>query len=357
MRRSTSAPSTLVRQRSRVAVVFNADTHLKPHLTEVERIGEAESEDSARSIAETLRQRHECEVIPVGEFIFEAVQALQRFKPDFVFNLCESVLGRTDWEAHFAHLLESFGYPTSGCDPVSVALCHDKVLLKRLFAASSLPVPAGFGFTGSESRDLITRAIAALLEQSDTHRLIVKPSREDGGLGVDAASVCHSVDDAVSRSTWVTGTYRQPALIEEFVEGREFNQALFWGPDGVVALPPGEILFDSELAPDERIVGWKAKWAEGSREDLGTRSVTAATLDEKTMGSIRSLSLRAATLLGLSGYCRFDLRERSSGEIVILDVNPNPDIGRDSGFRKALVAADIAFIDFLDQLIEARTSW
>lgn len=351
----TAAASANNRESSRVAVVFNADTHLKPHLTEIEKIGEDESEESARSIAEVLRHRHVCEVIPVGESLFESVQALQRFKPDFVVNLCESVLGRTEWEANFAHLLDSFGYPTSGCDPVSVALCQDKVLLKRLFSASALPAPAGFGFAGTESRTDIQQAIAILLEQSETHRVIVKPSREDGGLGVDASSVCHSVEETVSRSIWVTKTYRQRALIEEFVEGREFNQALFWGSDGVVALPPGEILFDSDLTADERIVGWKAKWARGSREDLGTRSVTA-TLDGKTVASIKALSLRAASLLGLSGYCRFDLRQRSSGEIVILDVNPNPDIGKDSGFRKALDAADLPFIDFLDQLIAARMS-
>lgn len=352
MGRDPSPAST--RRPRRVAVVFNADTHLKPHLTDIERIGEAESEESAQSIAGILRQRYECEVIPVGDSILEASRSLRQFNPDFVFNLCESVLGRTDWEANFAHLLESFGYPSSGCDPVSVALCHDKILLKRLFAASSLPNPAGFGFTGSETRSVITRAIADLIDQSDSHRVMVKPAREDGGLGVDAASVCHSAGDAVSRAAWVTETYRQPALIEEFVDGREFNQALFWGPDGVVTLPPGEILFDSGLADDERIVGWKAKWAEGSREDLGTRSVIATTLDAKTIDSIRAVALKAASLLGLSGYCRFDLRERSSGEIVILDVNPNPDIGRDSGFRKALAAAGIEFIDFLDQLIDAR---
>lgn len=351
---SRSAPPTSQRHRSRVAVVFNADTHLKPHLSDIEKIGEDESEESAGDLAEVLRQRHHCQVIAVGESVLAAVDELQRFKPDFVFNLCESVLGQTAWEANFAHLLESLGYPTSGCDPVSVSLCHDKVLLKRLFAASSLPAPAGFAFTGSESQSHIRQAIADLLERSGTRRVIVKPSREDGGLGVDAASVCHSVDHTVTRSIWVTEVYRQPALIEEFVEGREFNQALFWGRQGVKALPPGEILFDDGFEADERIVGWKAKWDEGSREDLGTRSVTAESLDGKTIESIRNVSLRAAALLGLSGYCRFDLRERSSGEIVILDVNPNPDIGRDSGFRKALVAAGIEFIDFLDDLIAAK---
>lgn len=350
---SRSASPTSQHQRSSVAVVFNADTHLKPHLSDIEKIGDDESEESAIALAEVLRRRYKCEVIAVGESVLAAVDELQRFKPDFVFNLCESVLGRTAWEANFAHLLESLGYPTSGCDPVSLSLCHDKVLLKRLFAASSLPAPAGFGFTGSETRSHIRQDIADLLEKSG--RVIVKPSREDGGLGVDAASVCHSVDQAVTRSIWVTEVYRQPALIEEFVEGREFNQALFWGPEGVHALPPGEILFDDGLEADERIVGWKAKWAEGSREDLGTRSVTATSLDEKTLSSIRTISLRAAALLGLSGYCRFDLRQRESGQIVILDVNPNPDIGRDSGFRKALDAAGIEFIDFLDDLFAAGT--
>lgn len=349
-----STLSNTGRQRVRVAVVYNADTHLKPHLSEIEKIGEDESEESARSIAETLRQRHECEVFPVGDSVLESSRSLRRFNPDFVFNLCESVLGRTDWEANFAHLLELFGYPSSGCDAVSVALCHDKVLLKRLFAAASLPTPPGLGLTGAEYGPELILAITSLLEQSESHRLMVKPSREDGGLGVDAASVCHSVEDAVSRATWVNETYRQPALIEEFVEGREFNQALYWGREGVVALPAGEILFGSELGEDERIVGWKAKWAEGSREDLGTRSVIADSIQAKELSAIRDVSLRAAALLGLTGYCRFDLRQRSSGEIVILDANPNPDIGRDSGFRKALDAAGIEFIDFLDQLIDAR---
>jgi len=354
MPRGASGPPGSQRRPTRVAVVFNADTHLKAHLSDIEKIGEDESEESARALAEVLSQRHQCQVIAVGESVLDAIDELQRFKPDFVFNLCESVLGRTAWEANFAHLLESLGYPTSGCDPVSVSLCHDKVLLKRLFAAASLPAPAGFGFTGAESRSHIRLAIAELLEKSGTHRVMVKPSREDGGLGVDAASVCHSVDQTVTRSVWVTEVYRQPALIEEFVEGREFNQALFWGRGGVEALPPGEILFDDGLEADERIVGWKAKWDQGSREDLGTRSVTAESLDQKTLSEIRSISLRAAALLGLSGYCRFDLRQRASGQIVILDVNPNPDIARESGFRKALDAAGIGFLDFLDELIGAK---
>jgi len=131
---------------------------------------------------------------------------------------------------------------------------------------------------------------------------------------------------------YVVSTYQQPALVEEFIDGHELNQALFYGRDGIVVLPPGEIVFDEALAANERVVGWKAKWSADSTEGLCTR---------------------AANVLSPGGYCRFDVRRRPSGELSILDVNPNPDIGRDTGFRKALAAAHVEFADFLNQLMIA----
>jgi D-alanine-D-alanine ligase len=107
---------------------------------------------------------------------------------------------------------------------------------------------------------------------------------------------------------------------------------------------------------NERVVGWKAKWASGSREDRGTRNRTPALIDEKTRDDLKNVCLRAASILGLSGYARFDLRQSQDGKLFIVDINPNPDLGRDSGFRKALDAAGITFADFLKALIMAAVA-
>ncbi|MEO8035867.1 MAG: hypothetical protein ABI837_15630, partial [Acidobacteriota bacterium] len=75
--------------------------------------------------------------------------------------------------------------------------------------------------------------------------------------------------------------------------------------------------------------------------------------DEKTREQIASVCLRTSAVLQIGGYCRFDLRQRPDGEVCIVDVNPNPDIGEGTGFRKALDVAGITYSDFLSALMMA----
>ena len=75
-----------------------------------------------------------------------------------------------------------------------------------------------------------------------------------------------------------------------------------------------------------------------------------AAISDVLRDRVQQVCRDASQLIGLDMYARFDLRERD-GEVFIIDVNPNPDIGRGSGFRKALDAAGIAFTEFLDTLI------
>ena len=319
-----------------IVVAYNDDTALKTHLNAIERIGEEEVAGTAREIASLI----DATLLPVRD-VRTALDQLRKEKPDLVFNLCEGVQGRPRWEMHFALALEMLGIAFTGCDPVAVGICGDKWMAKQILTASGIATPRGFR--------VMTEGDVPPLEGT----WIVKPSLEDAGIGIDAASVCSSRAAVIARAMHVVATYKQPALVEEFIDGRELNQALFFGPDGVVVLPPGEIVFDPALAANERVVGWKAKWSAGSAEDRGTRNRTPAQIDAQTAKDLSRLCTRAATMLGLGGYCRFDVRQRTDGELSILDVNPNPDIGRDTGFRKALAAAHIEFADFLNQLMIA----
>jgi D-alanine-D-alanine ligase len=314
----------------KIAVAYNDDLHLKPHLNDTERAGEAEVIETAKEIAETLG----AELVAVGEDVAAALRNLRNF--DVVVNLCEGVRGRPDWEKNFALGLEMLGIANTSCEPIATGICTDKTLVKRILLASGIPTPR---FWHGENGGT----------------WIVKPSREDAGIGIDADSVV-STDDVEARAKFVEETYRQPALVEEFIDGRELNQAIFFDANGAVVLPPGEILFDDNLTPRERIVGSKAKWASGSSEDRATRNRTPAVIDDTLRRDVADLCLRAASVLSLSGYVRFDLRQSQYGKLWIVDINPNPDIGRGSGFRKALDAAGIAFADFLKALIMAAAA-
>ena len=323
-----------------VVVAYNDDSALKTHLNPVERIGEEEVADTAREVASLVGGR----LMAVRD-VRTTIDDLRRNKPDLVFNLCEGVQGKPRWEMHFALALEMLGIPFTGCDPVAVGICGDKWMTKQLLRASGIATPRGFQVTNE----------ADIPPLDGTW--IVKPSREDAGIGIDAASVCTSRSAVVARAMHVVRTYQQPALVEEFISGRELNQALFYNGHDIVVLPPGEIVFAEDLGANERVVGWKAKWASGSNEDRATSNRTPAAIDDELRKRIADLCKRAATALSIGGYCRFDLRQRYNGEVFILDVNPNPDIGKDTGFRRALAVAKIEFIDFLNELmIAARAS-
>lgn len=320
----------------KIVVAYNDDAELKTHLNAVERIGEEEVAATAREVAAVLGGT----LFPVRN-VRGAIDRLRRDKPDLVFNLCEGVEGNPRWEMHFSLALEMLGIPFTGCDPVATGICGDKWLTKSVLKAAGIATPDGFRVTS----------------EGDVPPLegtwIVKPALEDAGIGIDAASVCTSRAAVVKRSTHILRTYEQPALVEEFIDGRELNQALFYGADGIVVLPPGEIVFAEELGVRERVVGWKAKWSAGSAEDKATRNTTPAQIDEVLRRELAELCTRAAEVLSIGGYCRFDIRQRTDGELCIIDVNPNPDIGPGTGFRRALAAAGIEFADFLNQLMIA----
>ncbi len=338
-----------------IAIVYNADTHLKPHLNPVERLCEDDVLESARDIQATLAQRHHCTLIPVGDCIARSLAEIRDHAPDLVFNLCESVRGRADWEPHFALALDMIGIRYCGCDAVTLALTQDKGLVKLLLREFDVPTPAGFAVGPDCCETELLANIAALLDRAASGHVIIKPSREDGGIGVDASGVVNDPATALDRCRVVWANYRQPALVETFIDGKEYNLALYASPRGLVTLPPGEIVFAPNIAPEARIVGWKAKWSVDSAEYLGSESRIAHDLDAAVHAEITSTCQRVAALIGMDGYCRFDLRRaHDDGRIYVIDINPNPALTPDTGFRKALAAAGIPFADFLDELIHVR---
>ncbi len=312
----------------RIAVAYNDDAYLKSHLNEFERLGEAEVFACAKEAAELL----DAEMVAVGCHISAALRDLGEF--DVVVDYCEGVLGSPRFEMNFALALEMVGIAHTSCDPMAVAICSDKIMIKRLLLASGLPTPRGYTSPA----------------EVPPGTYIIKPSLEDAGIGIDRSAVVHTPVELRERFDYVAERYGQAPLIEEFIEGRELNQSVYLGK----LLPVGEVIFADYLAASERVVGWKAKWANGSAEDLATRNQTPACIDSATQEEITRICLSAVELLGLDMTVRFDLRQSSqTGVIHIVDVNPNPDLGSASGFRKALDAAGISFSDLLEDLIIA----
>jgi len=370
-------------RRLRIAIVYNDDTHFKQHLSPTELQGEAEVADSAGDVFNTLASHHDCSLLAIRDSLDEVIETLRSNRPDVVFSLCEGLFGRPAWEGNFVLLLEMLGLPYSGCESLTLQLAQHKGLVKRLLAGAGIATPRGLTFSPGDSTDAIeaffttpTAPAASISQFSILNSqfappaasisqfsilnsqfalpTIVKPESEDGGVGVESSSVVTSAAEAAKRGRWIHERYGQAAVIEEFIDGAELNQAMYLGRSGMVFLPPGEVVFDASLKAHERIVGAAAKWDTGSVEDLATTSRTPAHIGENEKTALRESASHVGTLLGVTGYCRIDFRRGADGTMYVIDVNPNPDIGPGSGFRKALDAAGIPFRTFLEELMLAK---
>ncbi len=315
----------------RVVVLHNAEEALA-HGSAQDALAVVSVQSCARAVAAALATLgHEARLQPAPDQPADLLAALQRAHPDVVFNLVESYRGDAALEPAVAALLELTGLPFTGNRSLACALSLRKPLAKALLAAGGVPVADGVVFERGDPRD---DALLAALAARAPFPWIVKPAREDASHGITAASVVDDVAAARARARYVVETYRQPALVERFVAGRELNVALVGTADAPQVLPVAEIDFAKFPSGRPRLVTFESKWVEGSPDWNGT-NVVDAVLAPAVAARVQGAALAAWHALSLTGYGRIDLRLDGSDAPIVLEANPNPDLSPDAGFARA----------------------
>ena len=272
---------------------------------------------------------------------------LAQAKPDLVFNCCEALAGNAAMESHVAAVFEMLGLAFTGSSALTLGLCQDKALAKAVLAAHGVPTPAWWVLAPGKVPEL------AALHRPFIYPLIVKPLREDASLGIDEDAVVDDEAALLRRSRHVWERFEQPALAEAFVDGRELNVALLANASGELeCLPISEIVFHDLPHARQRIVGYDAKWRKDSLAYQRTEACCPARLAPALAQRAADIALGAAAALGLRGYARIDLRVRAADEAVfVLEANPNPDIGPDSGFMRAALASGRSPAQVVSQIV------
>jgi D-alanine-D-alanine ligase len=266
---------------------------------------------------------------------------LERVRPDAAFHLAESVGGDARMEASVAALLDWIALPYTGSPPLALAHALDKPVARALLAAHGVPVAAG-----------------ALLEHGDepiaplAPPWIVKPSREDASHGIHLESVAWDEASARGCARRVIERYRQPALIEEFAPGRELHVALLGPSREPTPLPVFEVDFSGFPAGAPRLVTYAAKWRPESDEYRGTRLAPARDLETALARRVRRIACGAYRALGLRGYGRVDLRIDRGGNPIVVDVNPNPDLGPDEVLARSAAHAGVGYASLIEWLVD-----
>lgn len=273
---------------------------------------------------------HEPHLVPVDGDLSSLRARLAELEPDCAFNLCESLAGDARLESAVPLLLELLGIPFTGSPPevLSFALRKDRV--KQRLEAAGIPTPAGRVMSrGDDPCDL-------------PFPLIVKPVREDGSVGISNESVVRSREELARTVDAVSARLRQACLVEQFVDGREFNVAMLGHPTPRV-LPLSEIDFSALPDGAPRIVSYDAKWTSGSVEDLGTVPVLHPQLPSPIAAKVRRAAADAFRAVGVRDYGRVDVRLSNAGVPYVVDVNPNCDLSPHAGMARAAAVVGIDY--------------
>lgn len=252
------------------------------------------------------------------------VETLQQKNMDVIFNLVESFHNESEPEMHVAGLYDLYKVPYTGAGPKALGNCLDKILTKQILKSYRIRVP----------RFKVIESLPLKQSIGLSYPLFVKPVHEDASAGIENESVVRNRKELIARIEYIHRWFKQAALIEEYIEGREFNVTVV-GNNPKITLPVSEIDFSGMPDHLHKIVSYQAKWMPDHAAYKHTVPVCPADIPEKLALELSNTAFICAGIMETRDYARVDMRVKDDGTIYVLEVNPNPDISRDAGLMRA----------------------
>jgi D-alanine-D-alanine ligase len=292
-------------------------------------------------VIETLKKSYEVEVIGLYDSIDPLISSIQKSKPHFVFNLLEELHGNSQMDYHVVALLESLQIKYTGCNSKGLMLAKDKALSKKILK---------YHHIGTANFFTLPRHKKRKLPKTIKYPLIVKCLYEEASLGIAQASIVHTQEKLFERVDYIHNKLEQDALIEEFIEGKEFYVGVI-GHKQLKTLPIWELKYENVDHPEKEIYSERAKWNEKYRKKKGIEAGPAEiskSLEDKIIKTCK----KVYQVLQLSGYARIDLRITSQEQIYVLEANPNPNIASDDEFALSAKHAGLTYDELIDLLVK-----
>lgn len=318
--------------------------------------------DEMKSVQRALKEsEHVTKIVPVALDIYKLIDELKSDRPDIIFNLCESVDGDPTQEMNIASLFEIMKIPYTGSRALTLGLALNKSRVKEILHYYN--IPTALHYLCSNSNTFKENGYSKL---KDRFPLIVKPSREDASIGIENKSIVYNDGELKTRIEYILDVHKQPALIEEYIEGREINVSVVGNyktsDDDLIVFPISEIDF-SELPDDyPKIVSYNSKWMYKTVEFSGTKAVCPAkNMSPELEKLIQDTAKKVYRIVGASDYARVDFRVKDNVPYV-LELNPNPDIAsdvdEDTGFTRSGKAYGWSYETLIQNIINfASERW
>jgi len=319
----------------KVAVVYN-----DPYYDVPNEIGEAEAIIGVMEEVVAVRQSlielgHQVQQVPLSKPLEAVKKTVDGLQVDLIFNMFEGFDDDPRTEPVVARWMLATGIPLTGNPPPVLELTLDKARTKELLIHAGLNTPL-----------FQVLSPGTLSEFNLNFPCVVKPRDEDASHGLTPDSVVRNMEQLEKQVRHVSDNFRGYALVEEFIDGREFNASVL-GRNDLSLVEISEITYT--LPPHlPRILTFESKWFEDTEYFKGTGVACPAPIDEELRSVITHAVLTACRTVGCRGYARVDMRQGSDGKIYILEVNANPDISPELGIARQANARGWTY----NQLIE-----
>ncbi len=297
--------------------------------------------ETINAVKGAIECNHQVIMIEADQNAFEK---FKENKPDIVFNIAEGFNGSSR-EAQIPSILEMLQIPYTGSDPLTLSICLDKARTKEILSYYEIP----------NSKFLVADSLNHIKELKLEFPLIVKPISEGSSKGIFSSSFVNNLFELTNEVERILSEYDQPALIEEFLPGREFTIAILGNGKFSQVLPIVEINF-SEFPEDFiPLYSYEAKWILDTKEDPLNVFDCPAVLDKSLEAKIKETALRTYNTLRCRDWSRIDIRLDRNGEPNIIEINPLPGIlpnpEENSCFPKAARAAGLNYNDMINTVL------
>ncbi len=296
-------------------------------------------EEMAAFIQALKDARYEVQLVNVEDDLDRVIGAIRFYRPDAIFNLVEYFKDDQIQEAYIAGLFEMMKVPFTGNRPLALATCQNKFRTKLILEAAGLPTAPFF----------LAKELPIRQDHDLTYPLIVKPAFEDASGGIDKESVVHNHAALEARIAYLFKEFEMPALVEEYVDGREIHAAIL-GNNPPEVLPLFEMEFDdSEFNPNDewrpQIISYRAKWDPHSKDFYAMDAVVPPEdLSPELSAELERIAKAAFVAVGCRDYARVDMRIEDD-DIYILEVNPNPDLVDGAAYMLCATASGRSYAD------------
>jgi D-alanine-D-alanine ligase len=255
-----------------------------------------------------------------------------------VFNWCEEVPGIPRSSAMVARTLEKLGFIFTGADSQALLFSQDKPGVKDRLVRMGINTPYWQVYTETG------------MLHWDTFPAIVKPAHEHFSCGITHEAVVHNFAELSRRILHIVETFRQPVLVEDFIDGREFHVTVV-GNGRLQVFPIAEMDFSAIREDWGRLCTYDSKFDPESEDFQKIQVRLPASLSTQENLELERVAIAAYRATNCRDYARLDIRQRD-GEFYVLDVNPNADISPDTSVAASAALAGYSYGQFGSLLVK-----